>query len=109
MSTLALYRELLRVVSKWPSRNRLKIREEIRTGTLAAGTHAAAPQPHSSAHACTEFRLNRSETDAAKLEKMFGEARAGLHSMKTQIGWQSSSEIGNTSGVLQGIKPAAGE
>lgn len=87
MSTLTLYKELLRVVSKWPSRNRLKIREEIRLG----------------------FREHRSETDGAKLDKLLTEARAGLQSMKTQIGWKDSSEIGNTSGILKGIKPAAGE
>ena len=63
-------------------------------------------QPHPP---CTEFRQHRHETDAAKLEKMFSDARTGLQSMKTQIGWKDSSEIGNTSGVLAGVKPAAGE
>jgi hypothetical protein len=29
--------------------------------------------------------------------------------MQTQVGWKDSHEIGNTSGVLSGIKPAAGD
>ena len=56
-----------------------------------------------------EFRLNRNETDPTKLKQMLNEATVGLASMRTQIGWQTSSEIGNTSGVLAGVKPAAGE
>ena len=33
----------------------------------------------------------------------------GLKTMQTQVGWKDSHEIGNTSGVLSGIKPAAGD
>jgi len=56
-----------------------------------------------------EFRQNRRETDATKLQKMLSEASTGLQTMRTQVGWKDSSEIGNTSGVLSGIKPAAGD
>merc|ERR1712086_859014 len=86
-STLGLYRQLLRVSAIWPSRSRGKIQQEIRA----------------------EFRQNRRETDATKLQKMFSEASTGLQTMQTQIGWKDSPEIGNTSGVLSGIKPAAGD
>ena len=54
-------------------------------------------------------KVQAQNVEAAKLEKMFSDARTGLQSMKTQIGWKDSSEIGNTSGVLAGVKPAAGE
>ena len=36
-------------------------------------------------------------------------AGTGLQTMRTQVGWKDSKEIGNTSGVLAGVKPAAGE
>ena len=45
-STRGLYRELLRVVSKWPSRNRLKIREEIRSGGPAIRSHRTPGVAH---------------------------------------------------------------
>merc|ERR1712166_605702 len=86
-STLGLYRQLLRVTTIWPSKNRGKIMQEIRE----------------------EFRQNRAETDATKLQKMFSDANTGLQTMRTQVGWKDSPEIGNTSGVLSGIKPAAGD
>ena len=76
-------------------------------------TNARGPQsmlgPSSVARSCAEFRQNRRETDATKLQKMFSEASTGLQTMQTQIGWKDSPEIGNTSGVLSGIKPAAGD
>ena len=138
-STLGLYRQLLRASAIWPSRNRAKIQLEIQAGapalyvhpirhthshTTAARSngdctygyttdwHTTRPPPSSITRprrSRAEFRQNRRETDATKLQKMLSDASTGLQTMHTQIGWKNSPEIGNTSGVLSGIKPAAGD
>ena len=74
--------------------------------------HTTRPPPSSITRprrSRAEFRQNRRETDATKLQKMLSDASTGLQTMHTQIGWKNSPEIGNTSGVLSGIKPAAGD
>ena len=99
-STLGLYRQLLRVSAVWPSSNRGKIMQEIRAGAPpsyqplmhspepAACTRAPCTLAYSLENASmlgpssvarlrrsrAEFRQNRSETDAVKLQKMLSEA-----------------------------------
>jgi hypothetical protein len=77
MSTLFLYRRLLRAASSFPSKNRTAILEDIRTS----------------------FRSNKNETDKQKLEKQFEEAYAGLaelekfQGMRKDAHW-SYSQVG---------------
>ena len=99
-STLGLYRQLLRVSAVWPSSNRGKIMQEIRAGVppLISLLCTALSLPHARVHHArwrtafrtpsmlgpssvarlrrsrAEFRQNRSETDAVKLQKMLSEA-----------------------------------
>ena len=62
--TLALYRELLRTLQRWPSVKRPQVTAEIRA----------------------EFRQNRNEADASKCAKMIDEAESGLRSLRQQCG-----------------------
>ena len=96
-STLGLYRQLLRVTTIWPSKNRGKIMQEIREGApsnaqpCVCGTHTPAHHARSGtalrapsmlglsrvarlSRSRAEFRQNRAETDATKLQKMFSDA-----------------------------------
>merc|ERR1712087_847042 len=72
-STLALYRQILRTASRWPSVKRSAVIEEIRS----------------------EFRANRSETEAAKVEGLLAQAHTGLTYLRSQtgLGKASGSEL----------------
>ena len=70
-TVLSLYRSILRTAQHWPSVRKASIIQEIRD----------------------EFRRNASEAEPAKLEKMVGEARAGLSSLRQQCGLAGPGEV----------------
>lgn len=65
---LILYRQIMRTAQSWPSIKKQAVINEIRD----------------------EFRINMGEADPQKLEKMLGEARAGLQSLRQQCGMSGS-------------------
>mmetsp|Transcript_16512 Transcript_16512/g.27473 ORF Transcript_16512/g.27473 Transcript_16512/m.27473 type:complete len:83 (+) Transcript_16512:15-263(+) len=62
-ATLSLYRDILRTARRWPSKNRKRIIEEIRS----------------------DFRAHKYESDPTKLKVMLEEARIGLASLRMQV------------------------